>query len=193
MNELYIPKGRTMTAEHIEANVVHVKGILVVSGCITAQKIIGKGILRGDKITAKQITADHIEAGTVCCDKIAVRSMTAVELVARRSAFVSNHLQAEYVHAPKLMAYDLEVEELKVPRLISLRESSRGLLLSVFVAQLQSFFGALRHWWSRTNAPYDSKRQTAQDAEYTVVHEGKQNLHIRIVPAAKSDTDQPAA
>lgn len=164
MKELYIPRGKTVTAAHIEADIIIVKGALNVDGTMTARKIMGDGILRAGHISAQTVTASDIEAGTVTAQKVAVDRLVTVELRASRSAAVTCYLEAGMVETPKLTVHGYEVEELKVQTMTQLPDKRGGLLLTILASELRTAWAALRCWWEdKTSAD----KAAVLDAECT--------------------------
>ena len=184
MNEVFIPKGKTMKVEHMEASVLHVRGVLIATGSITAQRIIGKGALRCDRLSAKTIVADCIDARTICCDKLAVRCASAKDIVARRGILATNKIDATSIHTPKLTTYEAGAERLEVRKFVLLKEKSRGLLLTVLTSNIEAFFSSVSQWW--TSLGKTTPATEIMDADYEEKDSTEQSS-IRLVPLERQD------
>ena len=70
MKTLFIPKGTIMRHESVDAERIVVKGTLYVDGELRAKRICSDGTVVATTISAREIKADILEAGTILSQKV---------------------------------------------------------------------------------------------------------------------------
>lgn len=169
MRELYIPRGKTVSVQNIEADRIINKGVLNVDGTAKARRILGDGILHAGHVSAGSVVCCDLEAGTVTAERVAADRIVVVELRASRSVVSNCYLEAGLVTTPKLTTRRHEVQELKCDKLVALPDKRGGMLWTVLSSQLRTAWAAVRYWWVSKTAP--DNPEEAVDADYVQADE----------------------
>ncbi len=167
MKELYIPRGKTVSLSHVEAERIIIKGVLNVDTTVRVRRIMGDGVLVAGHVSAGSVTASDIEAATVTAKRLAADRVVAAELHISRSAAVRDYLEAEFVETPRLTVYQYEVEELRAKRVTRLPDKRGGLLTTILISQLRTAWCAMRAWWEEKSMSAGDVE--VQDADYVQV------------------------
>lgn len=143
MKNVYIPKGESRSYEYLVADNLIVHGHLNVVNGIKAKHISGHGVITAGTVYGDIITADEIETSTVVCRRLLAKRIIAAEVFASDCAVVSCFLSTAYVETGKLTAALSEIDEIKADEVIHLRPNKHGMLRTLLLSALRSFWLAL--------------------------------------------------
>ena len=152
MKTVYIPKGHTVCYESLETEHLVVEGCLKTTCGVKAKTITGGGVLSAGTTSADVICLDELETGSVFCRRLLARRVQTPELFASDSAAVSCFLSAAYVETGKLTVSISETDEVKADEVIHLKPKKRGMIATLLLSALRSFWTGLtaRSRWTRT-------------------------------------------
>ena len=158
MKTVYIPAGATYNYETLVTDDVIVHGHLHVTNGLKAKHISGRGF-----ITAGEVSADIVDVTELeCCG----------EAMISESAAVSRFFSANYVKAPSLSVAVSEIGEADVDEIVHLTPKPRGMLLTLLLSKLRTFWLRLTASRSRgkfekprAEAPKDETADTPEDTE----------------------------
>lgn len=178
MKTVYIPSGESRSYEYLVTDNLIVNGHLNVVNGVKARSISGCGVITAGTVYCDVSTVDEIETTTVVCRRLMARRVSAAEVFASESAAVSCFLSSAYVETGKLTVALSEIDELKADEVINLRPKTRGMMLTLLLSALRSF------WLSVvTPAAY------AADTDYEPVEDEDANDPAEEA-AEESDADQ---
>jgi len=178
MKNIYIPSGESRSYEYLVTDNLIVNGHLNVVNGVKARNISGRGVITAGTVYCDVSTVDEIETATVVCKRLMARRVSAAEVFASDSAAVSCFLSSAYVETGKLTVALSEIDELKADEVINLRSKTRGMMLTLLLSALRSF------WLSVvTPAAY------AADTDYEPVEDEDANDPAEEA-AEESDADQ---
>ena len=179
MKTVYIPSGESRSYEYLVTDNLIVNGHLNVVNGVKARNISGRGVITAGTVYCDVSTVDEIETTTVVCRRLMARRVSAAEVFASDSAAVSCFLSSAYVETGKLTVALSEIDELKADEVINLRPKTRGMMLTLLLSALRSF------WLSVvTPAVY------ATDADYEPVEDDDGGDDPAEDTAADPDADQ---
>lgn len=143
MKSIYIPKGESRSYEYLVADNLVVNGHLNVVNGIKAKRISGHGVITAGTVYGDNITADEIETSTIVCKRLMAKRIIAAEVFASNFAVVSCFLSSAYVETGRLTAALSEIDEVKADEVIHLRPHKHGMLRTLLLSALRSFWLAL--------------------------------------------------
>lgn len=162
MKTVYIPKGKSVRYECLEAEHLVVNGSLKVARAIRVRHISGKGSIEAKHVSADTICIHDLDAVDVICEKLIAKRVWTSGLTVSQNAVVSCSLTANYVKAAKLTVALSDVADMLAKEVINLPVKKRGMLGTLLVSALRSL------WLSLT---VRAERSIPVDAEYTQVNE----------------------
>lgn len=157
MKTVYIPKGHTVCYESLETEHLVVEGCLKTTYGVKAKTITGGGVLSTGTTSADVICLDELETGSVFCRRLLARRVQTPKLFASDSATVSCFLSAAYVETGKLTVAISETDEVKADEVIHLKPKKRGMLATLLLSALRSFWIGLtarNGWYEPMDADY---------------------------------------
>ena len=140
MKAIYIPKGESKTYENIVTDDLIVEGHIHVACGIKAKHISGHGIITAGTVSADIITADEIECGTIVCRRLMSKRVEAAEVFASDSAVISCFISAAYVETGRLVTSISELDEVKAKQNIRLKPNQWGMLVTLLLSAIRSFW-----------------------------------------------------
>ena len=143
MKSIYIPKGESRSYEYLVADNLVVNGHLNVVNGIKAKRISGHGVITAGTVYGDILTADEIETSTIVCKRLMAKRIIAAEVFASDCAVVSCFLSSAYVETGRLTAALSEIDEVKADEVIHLRPHKHGMLRTLLLSALRSFWLAL--------------------------------------------------
>ena len=155
MKTIYIPKGETVYYESLVTDRLVVRGCIQVRDDLKARVICGNGVIHAGSVHADVIRADEVETAEAVCKRLIAKRVQTPTLIASDCAVVSCFLSAAYVETGKLTVAASEIDRLKADEVVNLTPKKRGMLRTLFVAALRSF-------WVSMTAPRPKKEKKGQ-------------------------------
>ena len=172
MKTVYIPAGATYNYETLVTDDVIVHGHLHVTNGLKAKHISGRGFLTAGEVSADIVDVTELECSTVICRRLMAQRVSVNEAMISENAAVSRFFSANYVKAPSLTVSVSEIGEADVEEIVHLTSKPRGMLLTLLLSMLRTFWLRLTASRSRgkfekprTKAPKDETADTPEDTE----------------------------
>lgn len=148
MKKVYVPSGEIASFGCLYADIIIVKGVLRVSGRLSARQILGGGAVEAQEIICDDLrvnaTADQITARRIAADKLFVRGhCRASEAIA-----VRDYIAADYVSTGKLSMTLSDIRACDADEIITLRRG-RGVMGLLWASWWRSLFLSLLYGESR--------------------------------------------
>ena len=172
MKTVYIPAGATYNYETLVTDDVIVHGHLHVTNGLKAKHISGRGFITAGEVSADIVDVTELECGTVICRRLLAQRVSVNEAMISESAAVSRFFSANYVKAPCLTVAVSEIGEADVEEIAHLTPKPRGMLLTLILSWLRTFWLHLtvsrprgRGEAPHTDAPEEEPSDAPEDTE----------------------------
>ena len=139
MEQIYIPKGKTLRYASLACRDIVNDGALVVENGIQARHIYGRGVVNAGSISCRSLAASDINAACITTGRLAAERVCASEVRVSGAAAVSCCLEAAYVETPRLTVALSQIGELRAREVVNLSDKQRsipGALLAGFFRRL---------------------------------------------------------
>ena len=140
MKTVYIPAGATYNYETLVTDDVIVHGHLHVTNGLKAKHISGRGFLTAGEVSADVVNVTELECSTVICRRLLAQRVSVNEAMISESAAVSRFFSANYVKALSLTVAVSEIGEADVDEIVHLTPNPRGMLLTLLLSMLRTFW-----------------------------------------------------
>ena len=141
MKTLYVPKGETFEYDRLYVPNVIVDGVLIVNHYMYISKIMGKGLIKAEKMVCDELLADSVEAKEIVAGCVTVRKLFADKCTVNGKIVVTDYAACENMKALEFVGTFEDIDRLEAGSIIHVRRrQNRGILSMLFSAWCRKCF-----------------------------------------------------
>jgi len=169
MKKITVRKGIIERYESLKADMIIVKGHLIVEGTLQAKNIYGSGSLEAKKIVAQTVKADVINADAIYAKSAIANKIFCFSIAAPEGIIAKDYIEAHTVKTSRLIYSMGTVDNTIANEIIQMPSRKRGFLRAIFYSWVQEKFAGWRH--NRISKSKSSVKAVADDKKDTTTKE----------------------